>query len=221
MCTTCSNITSLCSFPTRRTLVFRRIIIINSNQLTKQQTNHASKEQSMGRLTTHLWYFGFSATQYTEQKRQNEVETSWNVMAYAQKPDFVFRRNGRIHLNRRGRQFSRLLAAEVCASAVVMVVMQDAPCSDVKWRGKWRMEWVASTRYTTSEHGVSRITTITTANAHASAASSRLNWHPRRFKCTGPFRRKTKSGFCESAITFQTQSTTGKTNSKFLNTNVT
>jgi hypothetical protein len=33
-----------------------------------------------------------------------------------QKPDFVFRRNGRVHLNRRGRQFSRLLAAEVCVS---------------------------------------------------------------------------------------------------------
>jgi hypothetical protein len=31
MCTTCCNITSLCSFPTRRTLVFRRIIIINSH----------------------------------------------------------------------------------------------------------------------------------------------------------------------------------------------
>ena len=43
-----------------------------------------------------------------------------NVMAHAQKPDFVYRRNGRVHLNRRGRQFSRLLAAEVCASAVVM-----------------------------------------------------------------------------------------------------
>jgi hypothetical protein len=40
-------------------------------------------------------------------------------MAHAQIPDFVFRRNGRVHLNRRGRQFSRLLAAEVCASASV------------------------------------------------------------------------------------------------------
>jgi hypothetical protein len=39
-------------------------------------------------------------------------------MAHAQKPDFVFRRNGRVHLNRHGRQFSPLLAAEVCASAV-------------------------------------------------------------------------------------------------------
>ena len=29
------------------------------------------------------------------------VEASWNVMAHAQKSDFVFRRNGRVHLNRR------------------------------------------------------------------------------------------------------------------------
>jgi hypothetical protein len=55
----------------------------------------------------------------------------WNVMAQAQKPDFVFRRNGRVHLNWRGHQFSRLLAAEVCASAVVML---DTPCSEVVWR---------------------------------------------------------------------------------------
>jgi hypothetical protein len=48
-----------------------------------------------------------------------------------QKPDFVFRRNGRVHLNRRGRQFSRLLAAEVCTSAVVML---DTSCSEVAWR---------------------------------------------------------------------------------------
>ena len=42
------------------------------------------------------------------------------MMAHAQKPDFFFRRNGRIHLNRRGRQLSRLLAAEVCVPAVVI-----------------------------------------------------------------------------------------------------
>ena len=59
------------------------------------------------------------------------VDCVWNVMTHAQKPDFVFRRNGRIHLNRRGRQFSRLLAAEVCASAVVTL---DTPCSEVVWR---------------------------------------------------------------------------------------
>jgi hypothetical protein len=59
------------------------------------------------------------------------VDCIWNVMAHAQKPDFVFRRNGRVNLNRRGRQFSRLLAAEVCTSAVVMV---DKPCSEVVWR---------------------------------------------------------------------------------------
>ena len=59
------------------------------------------------------------------------VDCVWNVMAHAQKPDFVFRRNWRVHLNRRGCQFSRLLAAEVCTSAVVMM---DAPCSEVVWR---------------------------------------------------------------------------------------
>jgi len=70
------------------------------------------------------------------------------------------------------------------------------------------MEWVASTLRTTSEHGVSSITTIPTADAHTSPAISRLNWRPRQFKRTRPFRRKTKSGFSTCAITFQTQSTT-------------
>jgi len=53
------------------------------------------------------------------------------VTAHAQKPDFVFRRKGRVHLNRQGRQFSRLLAAEVCASAVEML---DTLRSEVVWR---------------------------------------------------------------------------------------
>jgi len=38
--------------------------------------------------------------------------------------------------------------------------------------GNWRMEWVTSTLHTTSEHSVS---SIITADAHNSAASSRLN----------------------------------------------
>ena len=58
--------------------------------------------------------------------------------------------------------------------------------------------------HTTSERGVS---SITNADAHTSAASSRLNWRPRRIKWTRPFRRKRKSVFCACAITFQTQST--------------
>ena len=59
------------------------------------------------------------------------VECVWNVMAHAQKPYFVFRRNGRVHLNRWGRHFSLLLEAEVYASAAVML---DTPCSEVVWR---------------------------------------------------------------------------------------
>jgi len=66
------------------------------------------------------------------------------------------------------------------------------------------MEWAASTLHTTLQHSA---TSITTSDAHISAASSRLNWSPRRFKWTRSFRRKTKSVFCACVITFQTQST--------------
>jgi len=41
------------------------------------------------------------------------------------------------------------------------------------------------------------------ADAQISAASSRLNRRPCRFKWTRLFRRKTKCGFCPCAITFQ------------------
>jgi hypothetical protein len=58
----------------------------------------------------------------------SDVELVLNLMGHAQKPHFVFRLNGRVHLNRRGSQFSRLLAAEVCASALVMM---DTPRSEV------------------------------------------------------------------------------------------
>ena len=82
--------------------------------------------------------------------------------------------------------------------------MAHRDAGERKWRRNWRMEWVTSTLHTSSEHGVS---SITTADAHNSAASSRPNWRPHRFKWPRPFRRKTKSGFHSCAITFQTQST--------------
>jgi len=84
------------------------------------------------------------------------------------------------------------------------IVMAHGEAREAKWRGNWRMECVASTLHTTLEHGVS---SNTTADTHTSAASSRLNWRPRRFKLFRPFRRKTKSGFCACAITFQLAST--------------
>ena len=54
-------------------------------------------------------------------------------------------------------------------------VMAHGDAGEGKWRGNWRMQCVASTLHSNSEHGVS---TITTADAHTSAASSRLNWRP-------------------------------------------
>ena len=59
----------------------------------------------------------FSLYKQLSVKYKPVVECIWNVMAHAQKPDFGFRRNGWVHLNRLGRQFSQLLAAKVCASA--------------------------------------------------------------------------------------------------------
>ena len=55
--------------------------------------------------------------------------------------------------------------------------------------------------HATSECGIS---SNTKADAHTSAASSRLNWRPHRFEWTRPFRGKTKSGLCVCAITFRT-----------------
>jgi hypothetical protein len=69
------------------------------------------------------------------------------------------------------------------------------------------MEWVARTLQTNSEHGVS---SITTADAHTSTASSRLNWPPpppADLNGLVRFARKTNSGFCACAITFQLAST--------------
>ena len=83
-------------------------------------------------------------------------------------------------------------------------VMAHGDAREGWWRENWRIELVSSTLHTTSEHGVS---SITTADVHTSAASCRLNWRPYRFKSIRSFRRKTKSGVCECAITFQLAST--------------
>ena len=42
---------------------------------------------------------------------------------------------------------------------------------------------------------------------HSKKASTRINWQPRRYKWTGPFRWKTESGFCACAITSRFHST--------------
>ena len=54
------------------------------------------------------------------------VEWKRNVTAHAQKPDSVFQRNGRVHLYRRGCQFSRVLAFLECGSA-------ENDCSNTVW----------------------------------------------------------------------------------------
>jgi len=61
------------------------------------------------------------------------LDCVWNVMAHTQKPDFVFQWNGRVHLNRRGRQFSWLLAGELCTSACRVCTAHASLHSVVMW----------------------------------------------------------------------------------------
>jgi hypothetical protein len=69
---------------------------------------------------------------FEECAKMSLVDCVWNVTAHAQKPDFVFRRKGPSPFKSAGgSQFSRLLAAEVCASAAVML---DTTCCEVVWR---------------------------------------------------------------------------------------
>jgi hypothetical protein len=86
-------------------------------------------------------------------------------------------------------------------------VMAHGDAREEKWKVNKRMEWVTSKRHMTAEQRLARVIQTLQADVHNSPASSRLNWRPRRFKWTRPFRRKTKSGFCSCAITFQTQFT--------------
>ena len=46
--------------------------------------------------------FSQSCSPLKDGKQHLLVDCVWNMMAHAQKPDFVFRRNRRVHLNRRG-----------------------------------------------------------------------------------------------------------------------
>jgi len=82
--------------------------------------------------STRAHIFLFCQNNLTAAK-DNPVDCVWNVMAHVQKPDFVFRWNRRVSLNQRGCQFSWLLAAEVCTS-LLLVVMLDKPWSYIAWR---------------------------------------------------------------------------------------
>ena len=116
---------SLCKFfkPFINSII-RRTVLLHINflgqmSLCPQKLNHSIL----------LCYWTLYST-VTELNYSKHVRLHLKVMAHAQKPDFVFCWNRRVHLNWWRRQFSRLLAAEVYASALVML---DTPCSEVVW----------------------------------------------------------------------------------------
>jgi hypothetical protein len=113
----------------------------------------------------------------------SEVDCFWNVMAHAQKPDFVFRRNGRVNLNRRKLQFSRLLAAEVCVSAVVML---DTPCAEVVWRllATHSIRPVSPLHFPSLRHLVPSHFNWSLTTCHYIQHFTRRDWHIERWICT-------------------------------------
>ena len=93
------------------------------------------------------------------------------------------------------------------SSAVKLVrnLVAHGDAREGKWRGNWRMEWVAST-LTPPPNLVypALLKLMRTPRLPA------VDWtdDPHRFKWTRPFRGKTKSGFWACAITFRTRYTT-------------
>jgi len=83
-------------------------------------------------------------------------------------------------------------------------MLAHADAEKGKWTRNWRIQWVTSTLRTTSEHGVSSITTADAA--HLGCQQSTDLTLSGRFKWTRPFRTKTKSCFCACAITFHLNS---------------
>jgi hypothetical protein len=86
------------------------------------------------------WHMGrnqirLTAFEMWRHMRRNRISSYcvWNVTAHAQKPDLVFWRNGPVHLNGRGNNFSRLLAGELCTSACSVYTARASLYSAVMW----------------------------------------------------------------------------------------
>ena len=82
-------------------------------------------------------------------------------------------------------------------------VVAQGDAREGKWRGNWRMAWVAST--ITRPRNVVYQALLPLKRTPPLPA---VDWtdSPHRFKWTRPFRRKTKCGFCACAIRFRTSS---------------
>jgi len=137
-------------------------------------------------------------------RRQKQTQNCAALLYLATRADILKR------VKHRNLRCSALAWAALPASQCAPGLRAQLKPDGTQWRTGWEVKGKLANgvgsqySHTTTERGVS---SITTADAHNSAASSRLNWRPRRIRWTRPFRRKTKSGLCACAITFQTQST--------------
>ena len=84
-------------------------------------------------------------------------------------------------------------------------VMAHGDAREGKWRGNWRMECVASTLPRNTVYPA-LLPLMCTPRLPVVDWTDAPHW----FKRTRPFRRKTKSGLCACAITFQRKSSSGE-----------
>ena len=74
--------------------------ICGSLSLNCSQNEKYFKQNQSTYFMFKIFFFFEKYTVY-EIIRNNMADCVWNMMAHAQKPEFFFRRNGRVHLNRR------------------------------------------------------------------------------------------------------------------------
>jgi hypothetical protein len=87
-----------------------------------------------GRFVKAMWHYHSCTNIFQSWALSNAkavVDCVWNVMAHAQKPEFVLQRNRWAHLNRSGGVTSVNCWQPRCALSAV--VMPDKPCSEVVW----------------------------------------------------------------------------------------
>jgi hypothetical protein len=89
-------------------LLVRKTLILSKCTVLQQKSRHiiffyAFRRTSFPSSETLCLTVRFSTHQLAVNTWPDVlVDCVWNVMAHAQKPDFVFRPNGPVHLNRRG-----------------------------------------------------------------------------------------------------------------------
>ena len=145
-------------------------------------------------VCAHLSYIIYLSHRISNSVRSlvNLTLVEWKriVMAHAQKPDLVFQRNGRVHLYRRGCQFSRVLAFLECGSA-------ENDCSNTEWTVPSQTEDCLAT------HSI-RLFPLH-FSSRASPCATRFRFHYTFVERLWPFKLFVQSKHCYTSFVLRTE----------------